>query len=342
MQTELAARKDRWRRFLAGSNNPHRYLFLVRYQPKGVPPRPWPWATNVPQRLEWIWQNYCRQCQCMEWLADDSLPYLDMLTGTELFAAAFGCDVYNPADNMPSARPLVSSSSEAARLKVPSLDAPSLKRVFDMADELQRRAGKEALMRTVDIQSPMDIAALIWDKNDFYLALTESPEAVKELAHKVKQLLTAFLDEWFKRYGRQHIAHFPDYFMDGGWTVSEDEVGVVNPEMFEELFLPELNELSDRYGGIAIHCCANSRHQWENFRKIRGLRLMNIIQPAAIIQQAFDFFGDHFVHWHPWPSDGDSATWKDRVPGGVRFVLEARAKTRDEALRLVETLSPRR
>ena len=87
----------------------------------------------------------------------------------------------------------------------------------------------------------------------------ESPQAVKELADKVKQLLTAFLDEWFRRYGREHIAHHPDYFMDGGWTVSEDEAGVVNQEMFAEFFLPELNALSDRYGGIGIHCCANSR-----------------------------------------------------------------------------------
>ena len=68
----------------------------------------------------------------------------------------------------------------------------------------------------------------------------------------------AFLDEWFGRYGRDHIAHYPDYFMEGGWTVSEDEVGVVNEEMFEKLFLPELNELSRRYGGIGMHCCVTA------------------------------------------------------------------------------------
>ncbi len=94
--------------------------------------------------------------------------------------------------------------------------------------------------RMPDIQSPMDIAALIWVKSDFYIAMIEEPEAVRELAEKVRCLLTAFLDEWFRRYGTGYVAHFPTYWMEGGLTLSEDEVGAVNPAMFDTFFLPEL------------------------------------------------------------------------------------------------------
>ena len=98
--------------------------------------------------------------------------------------------------------------------------------------------------------------------------MVEEPEAVKELCCKTHELLTSFLDEWFRRYGKTFIAHHPDYYMPYGVTLSEDEAGSVSPEMFEEFFLPHLTALSERYGQIGIHCCANAMHQWENFKKI--------------------------------------------------------------------------
>lgn len=337
-ESELGVRKNRWRAFTCGQTD-YRYLYMIRYEPDGWT-RPFPLADNVKRRIEWAWARYCREVEKLTWLDDDSLPYLDALTGTEMFAEAFGCSVYQPKDDMPAARPLIFSAAEVGKLKVPTLDAPPIRRIFDIADELKKRGGKHALVRTADIQSPMDIAALIWDKNDLYMALVESPEAVKELAHKVKQLLTAFLDEWFRRYGREHIAHYPDYFMDGGFTLSEDEVGVVNEEMFLEFFLPELNELSDRYGGIGMHCCANSKHQWQNFRKIRNLRVLNFVQPKEMLQKAYPFFGDAVVHWHSWNGDGDPWMWKDQHPG--RFIIETWAKDRDHAKELSEKLGARK
>ena len=152
----------------------------------------------------------------------------------------------------------------------------------DIADELRRRAGPDALMRLIDVQSPMDIAALVWDKNTFYAALIESPAAVKELAGRVKELLVAFLDRWFARYGGAFMAHYPQYYMSRGLTLSEDEVGAVSPEMFDALFLPELADLSARYDGLGMHCCANARHQWEGFKRIPDLRLLNLVQPMEV------------------------------------------------------------
>lgn len=318
-----------------------RFLYLIRYWPDDFD-RPWPMPDNMPERLEWAWSHYCRQYQQASWLEDDSVPYLDCLTGTEIFAEAFGAQVYREEGNMPYAQPLVHNASEAERLRVPSLDAPSLKRMFDMADELTRRAGPGVPVRMVDVQSPMDIAAILWDKTDLYMAVLETPEVVAELALKIRTLLTDFLDEWFRRYGREHIAHFPDYYMDGGMTLSEDEIGAVSPQVFVELFLPELNALSDRYGGIGIHCCANSRHQWDGLKKVRNLRLLNIIQPVGTVREAYRFFERDVVHWHGWNGDGDPWTWKDQHPPGARFVIDLWTRDREEALRWSKRLASRR
>lgn len=82
------------------------------------------------------------------------------------------------------------------------------------------------------------------------------------------------------------IAHFPDYYMPHGLTLSADEVGGVSPAMFERFFLPELSSLSRRYTALGVHCCANARHQWEGFKRIPNLAMLNLVQPLDVLTDA--------------------------------------------------------
>jgi len=150
------------------------------------------------------------------------------------------------------------------------------------------------------------------------------------LAHKVKVLLVAFLDAWFDRFGREYIAHYPDYFMPGGLTLSEDEVGAVSQRMFDALFLPELAELSARYGGLGVHCCANARHQWPGFKRIPGLRLLNLVQPAPVIHQAVTFFAE-LPQMHSYGGEGPAWTWPAQYPPDARLIFDTCASSRAEA-----------
>lgn len=331
----IAARKARWRAQLEQSAPPE-HLFLIVCDP-GAPPYIQPWPSLKKERIERAWQLYQRHCARVEWLRDDSIPCLAVETGTEIFAEAFGCRVHRPEDNMPFALPLLDDPAGVAKLRVPELSTSSLAILFDMADELQRRAGTDAIFRMVDIQSPMDIAALIWDKNSFYAAMVEAPEAVQELASKVATLQTDFFDEWFARYGADFIAHYPNYYMPQGVTLSEDEVGVVSTDMFEEFFLPELKMLSLRYGGLGMHCCANSRHQWENFLRIPGLRLLNLVQPPEVLRLAYPFFAGHVAQFHGG-LEGAPENWPSQVPANARIVIEAGVDTPDEARALSDKL----
>ncbi len=321
MNAELHERIRRWTAFMT-SGAPPGFLFVVRKNEPDWPPRPPLWPENQAARTEWIWDDYCRHLGRVERLRDDHVPSLNMLTGTEIFAEALGCRVHRPEDNMPFALPLIRTPAEVARVRVPELSRSSLAYLFDMADELRRRAGPDALFRMVDMQSPMDIAALVMDKAALFVAMLEAPEAVKELALKARQLLTAFLDEWFRRYGVSFVAHFPDYCMPRGVTLSEDEIGAVNEDMFEEFFLPGLDFLSQRYGGIGIHCCATARHQWAGLARVKGLRLLNIGQ-AGVAADAYPYFAPLTVQWHARLGGNDVASWPAaQYPGNARFILE--------------------
>jgi hypothetical protein len=342
MHHAIEQRKQRWTDLLENSGSGQRFVFVIRYRDPDAPQAPKFWPDKKRERIEWAWQLYNYQCARSEWLADDQIPYLNMVTGTEIFAEALGCQVYRPDDNMPFAIPFVHSAAEAARVKIPRLEDSSLAILFEMADELARRAGPGVLLKMVDIQSPMDIVAQMWEKTDLFVAMVQAPDAVRELAAQAQALLTAFLDEWFRRYGPAHIAHHPDFYVRRGMTLSADEIGSVNKGMFQAFFKDELDALSDRYGSISIHCCANARHQWQNLRAVHNLRLLNLAQPPEVIDQAYRFFGPRVSHMHYELINGTTRPLAihppEHYPADCRIVLQVEAATKDQALAWSEKL----
>ena len=220
-------------------------------------------------------------------------------------------------------------------MQIPSLDCEAISATFEIADELHERSGGQALMGLPDIQSPMDISALIWDKNSFYIALIEEPAAVKELSGKVFEFLTSFLDEWFSRYGTEYIAHYPSYYMNEGMTLSEDEIGAIDTTMFDEFFYEELCELSVRYGGIGIHCCANAVHQWDNIKRIPDLRLLNLNVES---ERATRYFENHVPQWHTMPDEGTPTDRIGRISGNAHGVIQIGAENREQAVRFADEM----
>jgi hypothetical protein len=324
----IQKRIQRWLDFYLKGNP--RLLFLVNIQEETLT-RPLPHPDLVNVRLDWAWQKYVHMVDRLEWLDDDSIPYLDVYTGTEIFAEAFGCRVHYSEANMPFALPAITTWQEAEKLGVPKLASSPLARLLTMMETLKQKAGSQALVRMVDMQSPMDISALIWDKNNFYTALIESPDPVKNLSAKVNEFLVQFLDTWYREFGSAFIAHYPDYFVPFGITLSEDEIGAVNKEMFDQLFLPELEALSRRYGQMGIHCCAHARHQWDNLLKIPGLFLLNLVQPTNVVNEAYGYFATHCAQMHSWTGEGEVWTWPCQIPIEARVILTIDVDTREQA-----------
>lgn len=332
-------RKQRWLDFYDPNKSVHR-VFIIYYTPD-LGARPWPRPDLKAERIEWAWKKYQIQMDQLAWLDDDSIPYLDIYTGTEIFAQAFGCKVVYPDNDMPFARPLINSAKEVSSLQIPDIGSTNLALLFEIADALRERAGSDALLKLVDVQSPMDIAALIWEKTSFYTALRDSPNAVLELSNKVMQFLIQFLDEWFGHYGREFIAHFPDYYMPMGITLSEDEVGSVSPAMFMKFYYQELFELSEHFGGIGIHCCANARHQWKNFLKIPNLRMINLIQPLEIIQESWPFFAEQTAQTYDCSGDDAGLKLPEPFPEESRMAIYVTVDSKSKAMEVSSMLRER-
>ena len=289
MNTIVEQRKQKWLDFY-DLNSPVSRILVVDLRQEWEE-RPRLWWENIEAREEWAYRRYMRQMETLDKIHDNTIPSPNMLTGTEIYAEAFGCKVHKPLNNNPSAMPLIHDVSEFYKIKKPRLEDTNLIKLFDEADHLKARIGEDVVFGLPNMGTPMDIAAQIWDKSDFYAAMFEEEPAVWELAGMVRELLYEFIDEWFRRYGKDFMAHCPECYMPYGISMSEDEIGIISNEMYRKYFEPDLIELSNRYGALSIHCCATARHQWESLKEIPNLKLLNIGWEADVMD-SISFFRD--------------------------------------------------
>ncbi len=312
------------------------------------PDQPCPGDFVAPERpgMDWLGyheEHYRRVLAHSEAIGDDNVPYVKIHTGTQLFAQAFGCDVHIFPSDPPSARPLVRTAAEADRLPQPTIDAEPLAKVFEFARQLHRRVGPDVPISVPDIQSPFDVAALIWNKEDFFIAMVEEPDAVKRLAAKCHTLLADFLAEFRRQVPNCNFCHCPYAWAppELGCWLSEDEVGSMSTAMFEEFSLPILADLSRRFGGLFVHCCATADHQYGNFKKIPNLRGLNRVFQAPGPRPAIDTFDGHTVFMHAWHPVEYVEMMLDMAHPHTRFLFNMPWQPLDDAKRTYARLRER-
>jgi len=293
------------------------------------------------------WERHCADA-----IGDDRVPMAHVWTGTDVFAAAFGSPVHRPADNMPFAMPAVFTAEEADALTPPTLDADSLRTVFALADGLRAACGDDTPLRIFDIQSPFDIAALIWRKEAFFVALADTPDAVHRLLRKVTDTVALGVGAFRDRYPNACLVHYPELWMPAEWGIclSEDDVGSISARYFTEFCLPYLQALGHQFGGVSLHCCARSGHQWQGFRQLPGVRYLNLFSPPVNLEQEIATFSG-FAVLTPGPHARQSGTFNGHesylemvedclrlARPDTRFFFVTEAPTIDEAARLVREI----
>ncbi len=280
----------------------------------------------VAKWIPWVVENYRRQVASLERHRDDSVPQARLSTGTQLYAQAFGCKVHIPPDSLPCAVPLVGSAAEADKLDAPDIwKTECLYRVFELGRAVQRELGKDVDLGICDMQTGFDTACLVWDKTDFLCAMALDPEPVKRLSAKCARLLKTFLTELRREFPTMSPCHCPGNWVPphlGPW-VSNDEAGAMSTDMFEEFCMPELNDLSDTFGSLGMHCCADAEHQFPGFKKIRGFYGFNRVQSKRGYLPILEHFSGPTapVHCLAWISDEALEQLVTRAPAGTRFVF---------------------
>lgn len=295
--------------------------------------------------VPWVVENYTRQIKLLEAVGDNNVPCARLGTGTHIYAATFGCDVHKFRDDAPCALPLVHNAEEADRLTVPEISkSPTLYRIFELGEAVQKELGKDVLLGPPDMQSGFDTAALIWNKQDFYCAMMDDndKESVKRLVDKCAHLFKTFLTKFRKEFPNCSTCHCPSVWAPpemGPW-LSNDECGAISIEAFKEFCLPELIDLSESFGGLGMHCCANAEHQFESFKKIPNFYAFNRVAAQKGYEPIIQHFGgpDAPVHVLAWISEDDIERLVTNAPEGTRFIFELLDATIDDAKAWLEKM----
>ena len=304
-----------------------------------------PVADWVPQIVE----DYELQIEYLETLGDHIVPMASLECATHLYAAAFGCPVHRYENNLPCALPVVRSAAEADTLEEPDIwNSPTLYRIFELAEELIRELGPDVYLGPPDLQSGFDTACSVWQKEELLRAMLEEPDAVKRLAAKCANLLRTFLIELRKEFPTLAPGHCPRAWAppEMGFWVSIDECGSFSTDLFEAFCLPELTELSEAFGGLGIHCCADAEHQFESFKKIPNFYAFNRVAAA----KGWDPLLEHFdgpdapVHVLGWLPASDVEHFIRVSSPQTRFIFVHLSEAMDDArewLDQVRMIAPR-
>jgi len=301
--------------------------------------------------VPWVVENYARQVEMLQAVGDDSVPCAKLGTGTQLYAAAFGCEVRAFDDNNPFALHLVTTADEADEIAMPDIwSTPELYRVFELGRLVQEELGVDVCLGPCDMQSGFDTAGLIWRKQDFLIAMMDEQDrrAVKRLVDKCALLYKNFLIELRKEFPRMSPCHCP-----AAWAppemppwLSNDECGAVGSDLFVEFILPELVDLSETFEGLGMHCCAAAEHQFELFKQIPGFYAFNRVPASQGWDPILEHFGgpDATVHVLAWITEAAVEDLIARAPAGTRFIIVGDAQTPDDGMKWYErmrALSPR-
>jgi len=252
---------------------------------------------TVEQRAQMAKTTFEHECACLDALGDDRVPMLHVWTGTNVIAEDFGCPVHLPEGSMPFARPAVFDAEAADRIVEPDVMVGPMGDVFRIADRLVELCGAEHTVRICDIQSPFDVGALIWQKESFLVAMVDAPDAVHRLLRKVTDTQIRFIRTFRDRYENVCLVHYPNLWMRPAWgaTMSEDDCGSVSTAHFEAFCLPYLTEISRAFGGIGLHSCAQSQHQWDALLELPNLRYLNLHHPPTELAVAVEKCSGHAV-----------------------------------------------
>lgn len=300
---------------------------------------------------DWVaWEvgNYKKRVEWHEALGDDSVPYVHLATHTGILAECFGCriheydqkDSYVPA----SALPLISSAHEVSSLKQPKPDTRAIERYFELARLLRSELGPEVPISVPDIQSPFGVASIVWEKESLLYALIQEPQAVLDLVSMAETLLIELLNMYEDEITEGNYCHWPYIWtpMDTGCWVSEDEVGIISPEMFRTFVSPSLRRLSQTFGGLYTHCCADANHQHENFCEIPDHRAMNRVvefSEQGIEPAMRDFSGKLVLISNPVGLE-EALQWLDYAKGTNRVIVTLKASDMQEAYAMRDTIEP--
>ncbi|MCC5828656.1 MAG: hypothetical protein JJU36_04340 [Phycisphaeraceae bacterium] len=274
-----------------------------------------------------------------------NLPSLFPDYGTISLPRYWGGTVHWPEGTCPYIDPVAGDVEAALRITPARVDDPrqDAARALTLFESARAGVGGDALwMRSIDMQGPLNVAAMVVDQEELMMAMYESPSRVERLLERVTGFMIELVDHLIdSTRGRICGNIWPYTFLpiSRGLSFTEDIMPLVSDQLYRRFALPYLRRLSDHYGGLLIHCCghwgrhaatlgdetlnvigAEFHYPFTRIEELDALAGRAVLIPYLALDNQHDFastadyyrhlldrFGHRHRFWFAWPDDTEEA-----------------------------------
>jgi hypothetical protein len=205
-------------------------------------------------------------------LGDDRVPSTRVSFGTAQIAAAFGCGIFLPPDNLPCAKDhVLDDIGKVRHLEKPGRGDGWYGKLFRFSEFYLENMPEGVQLQMPDIQSTFNNAHLIRG-NDIIFDFYDNPEKLGILLDIVTDYMidlvpilkpyTTDFDEWFFDWG---------CLWKGRARISNCSAHLISPAMYRDFVYERDRRLIESIGGGRVHYCGSYPEVIENFAKIPGL-----------------------------------------------------------------------
>jgi 5-methyltetrahydrofolate--homocysteine methyltransferase len=211
---------------------------------------------------------------------DDLVPYFMPWFGTGVLASGFGTETRvpeDPSDDPASAGPCIHSPKDVSKLKLPNPYTDGwMPRVLNMIDYAREHG--DLPVGLTDMQGPLDTVGQMCGQSQLYQWMHHEPQMI----HDLFDLVTDAFIEWVK-VQKKHTGE-PLEWSNGlqgvyspgcGIWESDDDLVLINPDLYREFAAPRVERIFAAFGGGSIHYCGKGNQHLDTFETIPHLRVIN-------------------------------------------------------------------
>jgi len=262
---ELGARKERLRRFWRGEDIGRPPVSFIPYDM--TPRQKFDEEKQFKLAAPYI-------LRIME-LPGDTIPVFWPDMGTIALASVFGGDILRESESdLNWIKPVFSSLEEAVTIEMPDVLSGQVKVEFDRCRRWRDMTKGKWPVSPPDMQGPVSIASMLIDQSELIVGMYEKPDIVKRILRVCADVILEVLKIYEMEFG-EALAHstWPHVWFprDFGMMLTQDSIPSLSPRLYEEFELPLVKELSEKAGGLYIHCCGVFEYALEGLKQVPNI-----------------------------------------------------------------------
>ncbi|MCX6925094.1 MAG: hypothetical protein NT154_18060, partial [Verrucomicrobia bacterium] len=247
-------------------------MIMVMAPPRGLPT----WEERLADPLVMLRADLDALRPHLE-IGDDRVPTVRVQFGTAQVAAAYGCSMFVPENNLPAAGDHVLTTLEDVdRLAMPPLDAGWYGKLTQWTALWKEQLPAGVHIQHPDIQSAFNSAHLIRG-NDILTDFYDQPDKVGRLLDRVTDFMVAIT-----KHTKAMISDDPEWFFDWGalWKgtarISNCSMHMISPKFYQKHVLPRDIRFFDSVGGVRMHYCGTADAIIDEFFKVPSITGLDV------------------------------------------------------------------